>query len=273
MIPVSVRSSLGGIRRSVLSAFCRRTAALGDLGPVVSFTFDDFPRSALTCGADIVESAGARATYYVAMGMMNTVNRLGEQFCSDDLHALARRGHEIAVHGYGHLSARRTPVEEFVRDAMKCREALRQALPGAVSENFAYPYGEATLASKQLLGPRMASSRGTVPGLNGPEADLNLLRANPLYGGENEAGPALRLIADNQARRSWLIFYTHDVSEKPSPYGCTPALLGMALSAATECGARLMTVADVVSRICGAEETKTDTVTRTEGQSESPALL
>jgi peptidoglycan/xylan/chitin deacetylase (PgdA/CDA1 family) len=254
VIPVSVRSSLGGIRRAVLSTFSRRTAALGTLGPVVSFTFDDFPRSAFSCGADIVESAGARATYYVAMGMMDTVNGLGAQFCRNDLHALAGRGHEIAIHGYRHLSARRTPVSDFVRDVTECREALRHLLESAVSDNFAYPYGEATLASKRVLGPRVASSRGTVPGLNGPDTDLNLLRANPLYGGENEAAAARHLIAENQARRSWLIFYSHDVAEKPSPYGCTPALLRTAVSAAAESGAQLMTVAEVVTRICVTEK-------------------
>ena len=259
------------MRREVLSTFCRRGADLGGLGPVVSFSFDDFPRSALTCGADIVESAGARATYYVAMGMMNTVNQLGEQFSSDDLHALAGRGHEIAIHGYGHLSARRTSAEDFVRDVAECREALRQCLPGAVSDNFAYPYGEATLVSKRVLGPRMASSRGTVPGLNGPDADLNLLRANPLYGGEDQAEGALRLIAENQRRKAWLIFYTHDVSETPSPYGCTPSLLRIAVSAAAENGARLMTVADVVNAIHGAEKTGTNQAT--EKESESRAAL
>jgi peptidoglycan/xylan/chitin deacetylase (PgdA/CDA1 family) len=252
MIPARVQSSLGGLRRGVLTAFCRRMVDLGNLGPLVSFTFDDFPRTALTCGAKIVESAGARATYYVALGMMDTVNRLGQQFCSDDLRVLASRGHEIAIHGNRHLSARRTPLDEFVRDAAECREALRNRLPGAVSDNFAFPYGEATLASKKFMGQRMASSRGTVPGLNGPDADLNLLRANPLYGGEDQAGPALRLIAENHVRKSWLIFYSHDVAGQPSPYGCTPELLQKIVSAASECSA-LMTIAGVVSRICGTE--------------------
>ncbi len=261
---MSVRSSLGGIRRGVLSALYRRTETLSDLGPVVSFTFDDFPRSAFTCGAAIVEGVGARATYYVAMGMMDTVNRLGAQFCSDDLRTLAGRGHEIAIHGYQHFSARRTPLADFVRDAAECREALRRLLPGAASDNFAYPYGEATLASKRVLGPRMASSRGTAPGLNGPNVDLNLLRANPLYGGENEAEAARRLVTENQARKSWLIFYSHDVATKPSPYGCTPALLGTVLSAAAESGARLMTVVDVVRSLRGVEGTSTDQATQRE---------
>lgn len=268
---MNLRSSLRYIRQGVLSAFCRRNVTLGDLGPMITFTFDDFPRSAFTCGANIVESAGARATYYVAMEMMNTVNRLGPQFHIGDLHALAGRGHEIAIHGYRHLSARKISVKDFVRDVAECREALHHCLTDAVSGNFAYPYGEATLASKLVLGPHMTSSRGTMPGLNGPDVDLNLLRANPIYGGEDQAEPALRLIAQNRSRRSWLIFYSHDVAENPSPYGCTPALLQTVVSAAAESGARLLTVADAVNKICGTEQKETADATVTE--SRSPAFL
>src|SRR5262245_52879038 len=36
---------------------------------VVSFTFDDFPRSAARVGAEVVEAHAARATYYVSMGL------------------------------------------------------------------------------------------------------------------------------------------------------------------------------------------------------------
>lgn len=246
---MGARSHLGRLRAKCLSSFSRRNIALGDLGPVVTFTFDDFPRTALTAGAEIIERFGARATYYVAMGLMGSENRLGEQFHCTDLHALVERGHEVALHGFRHLSARKTPLDEFVEDLADCKRAVQECVPGGASNNFAYPYGEATLSAKRQLGPEMRSSRGTVAGLNGPEVDLNLLRANPLYGGNEQAEGARELIRENQAQRSWLIFYSHDVAEKPSPYGCTPALLHEAVSFAATQGARLMTIADVVATL------------------------
>jgi peptidoglycan/xylan/chitin deacetylase (PgdA/CDA1 family) len=243
---MSLRSQLGSIRPRILSSLWRRTVALGNLGPVVSFTFDDFPRSALIAGANVIEQFGARATYYVAMGLMNTENRLGAQFCCADLHSLLDRGHEVAVHGFSHLSARKTPIEKFVGDVAHCERAIRECIPRGVSNNFAYPYGEASLSAKRRLGPKMGSSRGTIQGLNGPEVDLNLLRANPLYGDIEQVERVRKLIVENQAERSWLIFYSHDVAETPSPYGCTPSLLQEAVSFAVSLGAKVMTVADVV---------------------------
>jgi peptidoglycan/xylan/chitin deacetylase (PgdA/CDA1 family) len=244
-----LRSLPGKARALMLSALHRRIVPWGDRGPIVSFTFDDFPRSALTAGAGILEELGARATYYVAMGLMNTENRLGEQFHKDDLQTLMDRGHEVALHGFDHLSARRTPVGSFMRDLARCEEAVHACAPKGVSKNFAYPYGEASLSAKRRIGPRMASSRGTIPGLNGPEVDLNLLHANPLYGGDDSVAGARRLILDNMSRSSWLIFYSHDVRDEPSPYGCTPPLLRDIVAFARGQGAQVLTVAEVIGML------------------------
>lgn len=246
---MSLRSQVGKVRSCLLSSFCRRPALLGDLGPVVTFTFDDFPRTALIAGATILERAGARATYYVAMGLMDTKNNLGEQFRLSDLQSLVEHGHEVAIHGFRHLSARKTPIDEFVCDVADCERAIHECIPERASANFAYPYGEATLSTKRRLGPRMDSSRGTIGGLNESEVDLNLLRANALYGSVDQADRARELIAENHSRKSWLIFYSHDVADKPSPCGCTPSLLQEVVSLAVDSGARILTIADVVTRL------------------------
>jgi peptidoglycan/xylan/chitin deacetylase (PgdA/CDA1 family) len=247
---MSLRSQLAKVRLQILSSFCRRTAALGDLGPIVTFTFDDFPRSALTIGGGIVERFGGRATYYVSMGLMNTVNDLGEQFRSTDLHSLIERGHEVANHSFSHPSARKTLFEDFLKDVDHCEKAIRETTTADPSNNFAYPYGEVTLRVKRQLGPRMGSCRGTIGGLNGPDVDLNLLRANRLYGGIEQFDDAKRLILENEMQRSWLIFYSHDIDRNPSRFGCTPALLEEVVSFAANRGARIMTVSDVLTELC-----------------------
>jgi hypothetical protein len=45
----------------------------------------------------------------------------------------------------------------------------------------------------------------------------------------------------------WLIFYGHDVTAEPSPFGCTPSLLRHALDAAAKRGVAIMTVAGALN--------------------------
>jgi len=99
------------------------------------------------------------------------------------------------------------------------------------------------------VGQDVVSSRGIVSGLNGPLADLNLLRANSLYGDLDTCAKVRELIIENEWRKSWLIFYSHDVSPIPSPYGCTPQLLQFTVSFASQGCARILTVAEVLSEL------------------------
>jgi peptidoglycan/xylan/chitin deacetylase (PgdA/CDA1 family) len=243
---MSLRSQVGGVRRRLLSNFYRRPVPLGMRGPIITFTFDDFPRTALTTGAAVLEEFGARATYYVTMSLMNTRNDLGEQFRQEDLDSVLDRGHELASHTYSHLSARKVSYRAFRDDVAKGEQAIQEKMGVPGSGNFAYPYGDATLAAKRRLGPELMSSRGTCGGLNGTDVDLNLLRANSLYGDVDRADVAKRLILENEQQGHWLIFYSHDVAPKPSPFGCTPQLLEAVCSFAAARKGRFMTVVQVM---------------------------
>lgn len=243
------RSQAGNVRRRILSSLCRRPVPLGARGPIVTFCFDDFPRNALTIGAPILESFGAHVTYYVAMSLMNSGNDLGEQFRHEDLGSLLCRGHELASHTFSHLSARRVSYDDFEDDVKRGEEAIRASVGGPTSGNFAYPYGDVTLGPKRKLGPKFISCRGTFPGLNGPDLDLNLLRANSLYGDVDRLDAVKRLIVENEEKNRWLIFYSHDVASKPSRFGCTPKLLEATCSFATVHHARFMTVAQVMEEL------------------------
>ena len=243
---MSLRSQAGQLRAGLLGSFYRRTARLGNKGPVVSFTFDDFPRTALTVAAPILEGFGARGTYYVAPGLMNTTGELGELCSEADLQTLRARGHEIGSHTFTHSSCRSIALRDFHGDVTRGMTALRE-LTGSDAPDFAYPYGELSLRSKKALSSSVRSARSILPGINGPEIELNLLRANSIYG-DADAAPALcRLIAENVRRHGWLIFYTHDVQAKPSPYGCTPELFEHIVSTAAGSGARLLPVGEVLS--------------------------
>jgi len=260
---MSVRSQLGDVRRTFLAGLYRRTVSLATNGPIITFSFDDFPRTALTAGAPILEEFGARATYYVAMSLVNSTNDLGQQFRPDDLSAALDRGHELASHTFSHLSARQVSYDVFKDDVERGEWAIRQKTGALVPGNFAFPYGDVTLIAKNKLGPKFMSCRGTFGGLNGPDIDLNLLRANRLYGDLDCVDAAKRLILENAEKRHWLIFYSHDVANRPSPFGCTPRLLERVCSFAATHGARFMTVAQVMEDL--GQHCATGATTRTEG--------
>ena len=241
--------ALGDIRRAVLCAVHRRPVAWGDLPPTISFTFDDFPRSAYLVGGRILRDAGAAGTYYTAAALAGSKNNLGEQFLKEDLIHLLEDGHELASHTYSHISCRKTAYDDFRADVLKGRAALLDICGAADSGNFAYPYGAVTAYAKGRLGPSLVSCRGTVHGINYPDADLNLLRANPLYGGNEIVPKASRLIERVSHQGGWLIFYTHDVQNDPSTYGCTPSAFGSIVSLAARSGARLLSVAQVMQEL------------------------
>jgi len=246
---VTMRAVLGGMRRRLISSTFQRRFALGDRGPIVSFTFDDFPRSALTEGGAMLKSFGARGTFYTAMGLMGSVTELGEQFRQVDLDTLLGDGHELGHHTLGHVSCRSSTPDNFIEEVKRGRTAIEKLTGSARPGNFAFPYGEVTLRGKRLVGAQVASARGIWPGFNGPVVDMNLLRANSLYGDGAECGRVKELILENERRRSWIIFYTHDVRPSPSRYGCTPDLLEFAVSYAAQRGARILPVADVVAEL------------------------
>ncbi len=241
-----IQSGFEGARRIVLTHLCGRTVDIVGLGPLVSLTFDDFPRTAWTIGGAILRNLGVRGTYYVALSLMDSCNALGEQFHLEDLLSLTDAGNELATHTYSHLSGRKAPPSKFLEDVLKGYSAIKELGNLTVTRNFAYPFGDVTLRAKLAVGREMGSCRGIHGGLNGPMVDLNLLRANRLYGDIGGLAHVRRLIEQNQRRRGWLIFYTHDVRDHPSRYGCTPELLERTIELAISNGMKILRVDDVL---------------------------
>ena len=246
---MSIRSQLGSLRRQVISCVSSRRVPLGNRGPVVSFCFDDFPRTALTTGGRVLKSLGVAGSYYVAAGLMNKVNELGEQFHREDLDAALADGHELGSHTFSHVSCRSVSASTFLADVQKGRQAIEQLTGKSDSGNFAFPFGDLTLEAKKLVSADTVSCRSTWKGINGPDVDLNLLRANSLYGGRDQCVMTQKLIRENERKKGWLIFYSHDVQETPSRFGCTPALLEFAVSCALQTRTCILTVAEVVAKL------------------------
>lgn len=208
--------------------------------PIVSFSFDDMPRSALTHGLKPLEEQGWKGTAYIAGDLVGTVNHHGEQVNVDDIRAMAAAGHEIAGHTFSHLDGQKTPLNEYMADIDRNQSKLRDwgVTP---SSGFAYPYGQTTLRLKRSLQNRFDAVRGIVPGVNRGKADFNQLLSTPAFRGL-WIEKAIEHIKSLSAKPGWLILFTHDVRENCTPWGCTPSDINRLIEAVKSVNADVKTV-------------------------------
>ncbi len=234
------------VRRRMTQWRASKPARLAFDTPLLSITFDDFPVSAAQEGARILESHGARGTYYASAGMSETNGPCGPNFGPADIRRLVAAGHEIGCHSYAHRDAARNDVFTSLEDLATNRDALTRM--GARSPRaHAYPYGETTNLLKDGLPPRFASARGILPGLNHGHADLAQLHAFPLFGDNwfEHAHAALQRAAK---RKAWLIAFTHDIAGAPSPWGTRGADLDAMLRDAHQLGFTVLPVTAALER-------------------------
>jgi peptidoglycan/xylan/chitin deacetylase (PgdA/CDA1 family) len=201
--------------------------------PMVSFTFDDIPQSAATTGARILEDHGARGTFYVSGGLVGTTSPNWAVVEAQDLVTLHRRGHEIGCHTFSHKRACDLDAQSLAEEIAHNRDYLGTLDSTITVGNFAYPFGYGSFVRKRQLKNEFMSCRSIVPGVNSGAVDLQFLRAMPLIDRRIDRDEIERAFDQAQNANGWLIFYSHDVADRPSPYGCSPALMNYALEAAS----------------------------------------
>jgi peptidoglycan/xylan/chitin deacetylase (PgdA/CDA1 family) len=210
--------------------------------PIVSFTFDDFPRSAATTGADIIESFDGRATYYACSSLAGQEGVSGKFYLPRDIQNLQRAGHEIAAHTHSHIDCRRTRFEKVIADIDSSQELISGMGDRILVRHFAYPFGETTVRLKRALMSKYSTARGIIPGLNRFGSDLMQLRAFELSPEEWRIQRAERAVELAARTSSWVIFFTHDVSDEPSAYGTTPAVLRRLIQRCRDAGVSVLPV-------------------------------
>lgn len=224
--------------------------ALRNTPPMVSFTFDDVPASACETGARILERHGARGTFYVTGGGCGGTNP-GERPRASiaQLRRVWANGHEIGCHTYSHAAIRYMSADGIDVELERNQSALKEIDPNIVVRNFAYPYGDLSIRTKRHLESRYDSCRSTHAGINSGTADLGALDAWPLQNGLLDCAKITELVAKTVEARGWLIFFGHDVEERPGTYGISPGLLEWTVSAAKRAGCVLTTIADSIDLI------------------------
>lgn len=217
---------------------------LRNAAPMVTFTFDDLPKSAATLGADILESYGTRGTFYVSGGLVGIDSPDWPTGSADDVVSLHRRGHEIGCHTFSHRRACDLDEASMAAEIVRNRTYFHSLDPTMSIETFAYPLGYGSYARKLQLKSEFLTCRSIVPGVNRGEVDLQFLRAVPLINRQT-ARERIDWALDEASRdKGWLIFYSHDVADRPSLYGCSPDLMTCALEAAARRHIPALTMAE-----------------------------
>jgi peptidoglycan/xylan/chitin deacetylase (PgdA/CDA1 family) len=236
-------------QRRVASLVFRRPQAIQAERAIVSFSFDDFPRSALLNGGTILRRFDVFGTYYTSMGLMGQRAPTGEIFVADDLHELLRQGHELGCHTHSHCHSWQTPGEDFERSILENRAALEKEVPQATFGSFSYPICPPRPFTKRRVAAHFPCSRAGGQTFNRDGADRNQLAAFFLEKSRDRIDDVKNVIARNLADRGWLIFATHDVTERPTPFGCTPAFFEEVVLEAVRSGARILPVAAALAHI------------------------
>jgi peptidoglycan/xylan/chitin deacetylase (PgdA/CDA1 family) len=228
-----------------------RSVRLAGARPLASITFDDFPKSAWSQGGPILAHHKVRGTFYTAGGFCGRTVDGTVFYDAEDLRAAAAAGHEIACHGYAHQPTPSLSSEALEADAARNAEFLRPFLNGGQAESYAFPYGAVSPRTKRFYASRFTNVRGVHPGLNSGRADLALLNVISMEKRCWDRAAIARAITRARHDRAWMVFYTHDVDDDPSPYGSTPAMLSEVLERLIEARIEILPMREAVKTAIG----------------------
>ena len=209
---------------------------------VFSLSFDDFPMTAWTEAGPILAAHGVKATYYVCGGLCGGVNMDRDQYRVEHLQALHAAGHEVGCHTFGHTSALKMDGEAL-RLSLDANAAwAAERLGGHRMTTFAWPFGDATVGAKGVVRRRFELARGVRDGVNAGREDRALIKSIGLESRRLPGYDLEALMAEAAASKGWLTAYGHDVSDRPTDYGCRPDDLDRVLRLAKAAGLEVLPV-------------------------------
>jgi glycosyltransferase involved in cell wall biosynthesis/peptidoglycan/xylan/chitin deacetylase (PgdA/CDA1 family) len=237
---------LGYFQRRATSKVWRRPFLINSQRPLISFTFDDFPRSALLVGGSILKRYGSTGTYYVSLGLAGKETESGQIFVPDDLTTLVEEGHELGCHTFSHCDSWATATQTFENSILENREALNRLFPFSEFKTFSYPISLPRPHTKSRIADYFLCCRGGGQMFNTGKADLNQLSAYFLEKSNENFEVIKDLIDRNRQACGWLIFATHDISDRHTPFGCTPDFFERVVKYAVSSGAQIAPVVEAL---------------------------
>ena len=228
--------------------FARNPVTLKLEKPVISFTFDDFPKSALTVAGRMLREHGFVGTYYASFGLMGKQTPTGEIFSKSDLAEFIAQGHELACHTFDHCDSWDTEPAEFEASICRNQEFVARELPKFTMRSLSYPISYPRPATKRRVARRFACARAGGQTFNSGPTDLNYLKAFFIEQSRDNLDAIKRTIDDTVRASGWLIFATHDVCESPTRFGCTPAQFSRIVNYVAQSGAVVLPVSEALRK-------------------------
>jgi len=219
--------------------------------PLVSFSFDDFPRSAYLAGGAILEAHGFRGTYYASLGLVGQEAPVGKIFSRDDLVSLYSDGHELGCHTLGHCHAWNTTPGDFEESIIENRRRLSEVLPHALFKTHSYPISGPRPHTKLRVRRHFPCCRYGGQTYNSGVIDRYLLAGYFLERSRHDLDSIKRTIDRNTDACGWLILATHDVLETPTRFGCTPRFFEDVVRYASRSGAIVAPVGSAWELVSG----------------------
>jgi hypothetical protein len=218
--------------------------------PLISFTFDDFPRSAYQAGGAILKAHGFRGTYYTALGLSGKQAPVGEIFSREDLCNAVADGHELGCHTFGHCHAWNTAPGAFERSIIENERCLSEWIPATFFRTLAYPISGPRPHTKRRAARHFSCCRAGGQTYNAGVADRYLLSAYFLEQNRHDPDSVKRMIGANSDACGWLIFATHDVCDTPTRFGVSPGFFEEIVRYASRSGACILPVGEAWNLVC-----------------------
>jgi peptidoglycan/xylan/chitin deacetylase (PgdA/CDA1 family) len=238
-------------RRYIAKAVATRMVQLRPGEAIVSFTFDDFPLTALETGGRILEQYGLVGTYYAALGLAGKTGPVGRYFSESHLPDLLQRGHELGCHTYDHFHGWVTPAAEYEHSVVRNQQRLAQILPGVTFGSHSYPISCPSPWNKRISESRYSAARGGEQKANGTLVDANNLDAFFIEKSRENLAAIRAQIDQAKVTASWLIFATHDICNEPSPFGCTREVFETVVRYTAESGIKVLPVSRAFAYLQG----------------------
>jgi peptidoglycan/xylan/chitin deacetylase (PgdA/CDA1 family) len=217
--------------------------------PLISFTFDDFPRSALLQGGAILREHGLVGTYYACFGLMGHSTPTGEIFSQDDLPELLHQQHELACHTFDHCDSWQTAPAEFEASIRRNQRFISRELPSVRLASLSYPISYPRPQTKRRVAKYYECARGGGQTFNAGASDLNYLNAFFLEQSRDDLDTIKRTIDNNSLAKGWLILATHDICDSPTRFGCTPGFFKQVVGYVAQSGAVVLPLSEAFLRI------------------------
>lgn len=215
--------------------------------PVISFSYDDFPKSAVDIGAAELEKHGFQGSFYPAASFCGAHEDGQDYYTREDIGRLRAKGHEIGCHTHDHANLLRLNNREIDDQFVRNQKFFDPLLENDRFVSLAYPFGNVSPRVKKVAQQRFPVCRGVWSGVNTGMIDMALLKVVGLDH-HLTVEQTRDWIEQARAVNGWLIFVAHDIQKQHSPFGVSPDRYAAIVDTVAESGIEVLTIRDAAAK-------------------------